>query len=105
MERFAEDYSEKLNILDVRKPTEYIAEQVEHAQNFPLSTISNNMSEVSKEEKYYLHCRSGFRSTIAASILKARGFDKLVNVQGKYDEISASEIPTSDFVCPSTLKK
>jgi len=91
-------------VLDVRKPTEFIAEQIENAQNFALGSINNNMSEISKEEKYYLHCRSGYRSTIAASILQARGFNKLVNVQGKYTDISASKIPTSDFVCPTTLK-
>ncbi len=102
---FEKKYSKKANILDVRKPTEYIGEQIENAQNFPLDFINENMSEISKKKKYYMHCRSGFRSTIAASILKARGFDKLVNVQGKYDDISASKIPTSDFVCPSTLKK
>ena len=86
------------------KPS-FIAEQVQNAQNFPLDFINENMSEISKRKKYYLHCRSGYRSTVAASILKARGFDKLINVQGLYNDISASRIPTSDFVCPSTLKK
>lgn len=102
---FAKKYTKKTNVLDVRKPTEYIGEQVEHAQNFALDTINENMSEVNKKKKYFMHCRSGFRSTIAASILKARGFEKLVNVQGSFDDIAASKIPTSDFVCPSTLKK
>ncbi len=105
VDTFAKEFSNELNIIDVRKPTEFIAEQVENAQNLPLGALNNSMSEISKDKKYYMHCRSGFRSTIAASILKARGFEKLVNVQGKYDDISASEIPTSDFVCPSTLKK
>jgi len=105
VKKFEKIFSKKLNILDVRKPTEFIGEQIENAQNFALDTINQNMSEISKKKKYYLHCRSGYRSTIASSILKARGFEKFVNVQGKYDAISASSIPTSDFVCPSTLKK
>lgn len=105
VKKFVKDYSKKLNVLDVRKPNEFIAEQVQNAQNFPLDFINENMSEISKRKKYYLHCRSGYRSTVAASILKARGFDKLINVQGLYNDISASKIPTSDFVCPSTLKK
>ncbi len=104
VDTFAKKYSKKINVLDVRKPSEFIGEQVEHAQNFALDTINENMSEVDKKKKYYMHCRSGYRSTIAASILKARGFSKLVNVQGKFDDIAASKIPTSDFVCPSTLK-
>ena len=105
VKKFEKEFSKKMNILDVRKPTEFIGEQIENAQNFALDTINENMSEISKKKKYYLHCRSGYRSTIASSILKARGFDKFVNVQGKYDDISTSSIPTSDFVCPSTLKK
>jgi hydroxyacylglutathione hydrolase len=101
---FEKKYSKKIHVLDVRKPTEYIGEQIENAQNFPLDFINDNMSEISKKKKYYMHCRSGYRSTVTASILKSRGFDKIVNVQGKYDDISASKVPTSDFVCPSTLK-
>ena len=78
-------------------------EHVETAQNFPLDYINKNMSEMDKDTSYYLHCRSGYRSTVASSILKARGFEKLINVQAKFDDIAASKIPTSDYVCPSTL--
>jgi len=101
---FIKAYNKKANVLDVRKPGEYSGSHVETAQNFPLDFINKNMQEVSKNKKYYVHCRSGYRSTVAASILKARGFEKLINVQAKYDDLSASKIPTSDFICPSTLK-
>ncbi len=101
---FAKSYNKRLNVLDVRKPGEFASAHVETAQNFPLDFINKNMSEISKKKKYYLHCRSGYRSTVAASILKARGYDKLINVQAKFDDIAASKIPTSDYVCPSTLK-
>jgi len=101
---FVNKYTKKLNVLDVRKPNEFSSEHVDTAQNFALDHINENMSEISKKKKYYLHCRSGYRSTVAASILKARGFDNLINVQGKFDDIAASKIPTTDFVCPSTLK-
>ena len=49
-----------------------------------------------------MHCRSGYRSTIAGSILKARGFENLINVDATFEEIMDSKIPTSDYVCPST---
>ncbi len=103
---FAQTYSKNkdIKVLDVRKPSEFASEHVENAQNFPLDFISKNMSEVNQETEYYLHCRSGYRSTVAASILKSRGFDKLVNIQAKFEDISASEIPTTDYVCPTTLK-
>lgn len=101
---FVKTYNKRLNVLDVRKPGEFASAHVETAQSFPLDFINKNMSEISKKKKYHLHCRSGYRSTVAASILKARGFDKLINVQAKFDDIAASKIPTSDYVCPSTLK-
>ncbi len=100
---FEKVFSKKLNILDVRKPTEFIGEQIKDAQNFALDTINNSMSEIDKKKKYYLHCRSGYRSTIASSILKSRGFENIINVHAKFDNISTSKIPTSDFVCPSTV--
>lgn len=101
---FIKTYNKRINVLDVRKPSEYSGAHIETAQNFPLDFLNKNMSEISKKKKYYLHCRSGYRSTVAASILKARGFDKLINVQAKFTDIEASKIPTSDYVCPSTLK-
>jgi len=94
-----------IQILDVRKPSEWEGEHVENSQNFPLDFINKHMSEVNKETMYYMHCRSGYRSTVAASILKARGFENMVNVQAKFDDIAASKVPTTAFVCPSTLAK
>ncbi|RMG77248.1 MAG: MBL fold metallo-hydrolase [Bacteroidetes bacterium] len=93
---------EKTNVLDVRRPPEYEGEHVENAQNVPLDFISENMSKLNPENEYYLHCRSGYRSTVAASILKSRGFDKLVNIQDTFDHIVASGVPVTDFVCPTT---
>ena len=93
-----------LKVLDVRKPSEYRSEHVADAQNFPLDFINENMAEVNRDQAYFLHCRSGYRSTIAASILKARGFEKLVNVIASFEDIASSSIPTTDYVCPSTLK-
>jgi glyoxylase-like metal-dependent hydrolase (beta-lactamase superfamily II)/rhodanese-related sulfurtransferase len=93
-----------INILDVRKPSEWEAEHLESGQNFPLDYINSNMSEVDRDKTYYLHCRSGNRSTIAASILKARGFNNLVNVLAKYEDFEKSSIPRTAYVCPSTLK-
>lgn len=101
---FVEVYNKDLNILDVRKPGEWEAENIETAQHFALDYINNQMAEISKDKTYYMHCRSGYRSTVAGSILKSRGFENLVNVQGLFNDIAASSIPTSAFVCPSTLK-
>ena len=105
VDQFVKKYTKKMNVLDVRKPGEFDGEHVSTAQNFPLDFINHHMSELSKKKKYYMHCRSGYRSTVAASILKARGYENMINVQGKFDDIAASKIPTSDFSCPTTAKK
>ncbi|MEO0777852.1 MAG: MBL fold metallo-hydrolase, partial [Bacteroidota bacterium] len=86
-------------ILDVRKPGEWRAEHLSSAQHFALDTLNQNMSALDPEREYYLHCRSGYRSTVAASILKSRGFDRLINVQGAFTDIVASKMPTTNLVC------
>ena len=97
-------YSKEINILDVRKPGEWTAEHIDTAQHFALDYINKQMAEVSKDTTYYMHCRSGYRSTVAASILKSRGFNNIINVHGAFADIATSSIPTGEFVCPSTLK-
>jgi hydroxyacylglutathione hydrolase len=100
--RFEAEKGERA-VLDVRKPGEFSAEHIEDAQHFPLDYINQKMDKVDREKAYFVHCRSGYRSTIAASILKARGFENLVNLHGLFEDIIESKIPTTDYVCPSTL--
>ena len=98
-EELAKLYKDKdINILDVRKESEYDAQHVVNAQNFPLDFINKNMSEVNRDKKYYVHCAGGYRSMIAASILKSRGFDKLVNIKGGFTELEElKQIPLTEF--------
>ncbi len=92
-----------INILDVRKDGEYNSMHLENAQHFALDFINDNMSEVTKDKAYHIHCAGGYRSVIAASILKARGFHNLVDIAGGFGAIKKTDLPTTDFVCPSTL--
>jgi len=84
----------KINILDVRKPAEFDKSQVVGAQNFALDFINKNMSEIDKNRLYFIHCAGGYRSTISSSILKARGFHNIINVQDSFTNISNTTIPT-----------
>ena len=93
-----------IKIVDVRKDGEYKAEHVETATNAPLDYLNDYLAEIPKDETVYLHCAGGYRSMIAASILKARGFENLVNVAGGFKAISETNLPKTAFVCPSTLK-
>ncbi|WP_421871069.1 MBL fold metallo-hydrolase [Marinoscillum sp.] len=102
---FAEEFkSGKLKVLDVRKPGEFQSEHVEDAQSLPLDYISESMDQISKDETYHVHCAGGYRSMIASSILKSRGYHNVVDIAGGYKAISETEVPTTDYVCPSTLK-
>lgn len=92
-EVFENAYKDGIHILDVRKPGEYAAEHVEAAQHFPLDYINEHMYAIDKNKAYYVYCAGGYRSVIAASILKARGFDALTDVAGGYTAIKKTGIP------------
>ncbi len=100
---FARHYRENdtIEILDVRKPGEYDAHHITSSQSFPLDFINDHMNEVKGKQKYYMHCRSGYRSTVAGSILQSRGYRNMINVHGSFDEIAASGIPTKASECSS----
>ena len=103
-EAFAEKFKiGNLNILDVRKDGEYSASHIENAQHFALDYINDKMSEVSNDKTYHIYCAGGYRSVIAASILKARGFDNLIDIDSGYGAIKNTDLPITKFVCPSTL--
>ena len=61
------------------------------------------MNTIDKNQTYYIHCAGGYRSVIAASILKARGFNNLIDIAGGFGAIKNTALPTTNFVCPSTL--
>lgn len=91
---FAEAYkSGNLNVMDVRKPSEYDGGHIEDAANLPLDYINDTMDQVDKDTKYHIHCAGGYRSVIAASILKSRGYHNLVDVAGGYKDIKETDIP------------
>lgn len=93
-----------INILDVRKKSEYDSEHVINALNAPLDYINESMLMVDKNKTYYVHCAGGYRSMIFASTLKARGYENLIDVAGGFKAIKDSEkFQVSDYVCPSTL--
>ncbi|UMB53450.1 MBL fold metallo-hydrolase [Lutibacter sp. A64] len=89
--------------LDVRKKSEYLSEHVVGIENFPLDTIHSNFAELNPNKKYYLHCAGGYRSLIAASILKANGISNVTDVRGGFKDIKETGVELTDYVCPTTL--
>ena len=93
-----------IDILDVRKASEYGSEHIINAQNAPLDFINDSMASIDKDKTYYVHCAGGYRSMIFISILKARGYDHLIDVKGGFKEIKESgKFKITDYVCPTTL--
>lgn len=90
-------------VLDVRKPSEFLSQHLEAAENFPLDYINNNISRLNKNDTYHVHCAGGYRSIIAASILKARGFDNLIDISGGWKAIEETDAPKTGHVCPTTM--
>ncbi|OYX23347.1 MAG: MBL fold metallo-hydrolase [Algoriphagus sp. 32-45-6] len=94
----------EIHILDVRKNSEYLSEHVVDAENAPLDYINDSMLKVDKNKTYYVHCAGGYRSMIFNSILRARGYDNLIDIAGGFKEIKESEkFKVTDYVCPTTL--
>jgi glyoxylase-like metal-dependent hydrolase (beta-lactamase superfamily II)/rhodanese-related sulfurtransferase len=90
-------------IVDVRKKSEYMSEHLINAINIPLNEINNHLTELPKDKKIILYCAGGYRSMIAASILKQRGWYDFVDVIGGFAEIKKTQLPISEYICPTTL--
>ena len=92
-----------ITVIDVRKPGEYASEHVIDAESIPLAELNAHLVEFPKDQTFYLHCQTGYRSLIAGSLLKARGYHNGIDVLGGFEAIKQTDTPVSDWVCPSTL--
>lgn len=104
----AEQFKSELKIgestvIDVRKDSEYAAEHVEEAYSRPLASINAWFASVDDSKPFYLHCAGGYRSMIAASILKSRGIHNFKEIEGGFKSIAEAGVPKTDFVCQSKL--
>jgi hydroxyacylglutathione hydrolase len=95
---------DKTSVFDVRKPGEYASEHIRSAENTPLDFLNKHITEFPKKGDFFVHCAGGYRSVIAASILKSRGYHNVIDVAGGYDAIRDTTIERIASVCPSTLK-
>lgn len=89
-------------IIDVRKHSEFDSEHVAGALNIPLNELNKHLSEIPKDKPFILHCAGGYRSMIAASMLKQRGWNNFREVRGGFKAIKDAGVPVTDYVCPIT---
>jgi rhodanese-related sulfurtransferase len=103
----AKELARKMNkspiVVDVRKKSEFDSEHIIGAINIPLNQINQHLAELPKDEPFILHCESGYRSMLASSILKARGWKNFVDVRDGFKGIKETDTPVSEYVCPTTL--
>ena len=91
-------------VYDVRKSSEYLSEHYAKAASAPLDTVNESMLEIPRDKTVYIHCAGGYRSMIFASILRARGYDNLIDVREGFKGIKDSgQFELTDYVCPTTL--
>lgn len=97
----AEEFERRMNqgvleVVDVRRVGEYEKSHLADARLVSLDYINENMASFKQDRKTYVHCAGGYRSVIASSILKARGFDQIVNIEGGFKAISATNLPLEE---------
>ena len=92
------------SVFDVRKEGEYISEHILGAQNTPLDFLNDHLTQFPEKEPFYIHCAGGYRSVIAASVLKKRGIHNLVDIKGGFKAIKEIGIKLTDYICPTTIK-
>ena len=96
--------SHNLQILDVRKKSEFQSEHIPAAINAPLDYINDSMLLVNPTKTGYVHCAGGYRSMVFISILKARGYNNLIDIQGGFKAIKATEkVPLTAYLAPTTM--
>jgi rhodanese-related sulfurtransferase len=92
------------NVLDVRRKSEFNSEHVLHAVNMPLDYYKEQLASIDKNKVYYVHCKSGYRSMVFISILRALGYENLVDIKGGFDAIKKfGKIDVSKFKAPTTM--
>ncbi|MGB3150701.1 MAG: MBL fold metallo-hydrolase [Maribacter sp.] len=95
--------SGSLVVFDVRKESEYLSEHVINAENTPLSDLNRHLAEFPDNQDFLVHCAGGYRSVIAASILKSRGIHNLIDVAGGFGALKKEGVKVTDYVCPTSL--
>ncbi len=100
---FAKAYNTTtINVLDVRKPGEYESSHLENVCSKPLDFITDWEDTLDKNKEYHIHCAGGYRSMIAASLLKRKGFAKLIDVAGGFGAIAQTDVKTISKTCTAT---
>jgi hydroxyacylglutathione hydrolase len=81
-------------VLDVRREPEWDAGRIEGATWWPLDNFRVSPPEIDHEAPIAVHCKGGYRSMIASSLLQRAGFKNVINVVGGFDAWQQAKLPT-----------
>jgi hydroxyacylglutathione hydrolase len=91
-------------VLDVRKRSEFDSEHLVNAMNTPLDYYENQLEKINPAQTYFVHCAGGYRSMVFISLLRKKGFKKLIDVNGGFTAIkNTGLVDVTEYVCPSTM--
>ncbi len=96
--------NENVPVFDVRKESEYLHQNIKGALHTPLDFLNNHFNKFPENETFYIHCEGGYRSVIAASILKKRGIHNLVNIKGGFKALKETAIELAENIKSSDVK-
>lgn len=71
-----------IQIIDVRGATDYNTKHIDGADHVFVGTLEDNLDKISNDKQIIVHCQSGYRSTIACSLLKRNGFKNVKDFSG-----------------------
>ncbi len=94
---------EKPLVFDIRKKSEYDSEHIVGAVNIPLNELNQHLAEFPKDKPFIIHCGGGYRSMVASSILKSRGWDNFSDIDGGLDAVKETEVELSEYIAPTTM--
>lgn len=90
-------------ILDVRGAAEWESGHIAEARHIPLGYLADHMHELPRDRALVVHCQSGHRSAIAASLLRARGFQHVYNLRGGIARWRAAGLPVTASAAAAPL--
>ena len=94
---------EKPLIFDIRKKSEYESEHIVGARNVPLNELNQHLAEFPKDKPFIIHCGGGYRSMVASSILKSRGWDNFSDIDGGLDAVKETDVELTEYIAPTTM--
>ena len=87
--------NEELKVFDLRKSDEYISGHIPKAKNIPLDLVNQKISSFRLKDSFYMHCAGGYRSMIAASLLKRNGIHNFTDIKGGFNALKRKDLEIS----------